>query len=86
MDDSKITTDHREIKDWAEKHDGVPVVLKDPASGRPTALSIFFPDRDVGAPVEEISWSKFFREFDEKDGEFVYKDSEESNFFKIIEH
>jgi hypothetical protein len=86
MDDNKTTTDHEEIIHWVEEHDGRPVVIKDPGNGRPKAVSIFFPDHDEYEPVEEISWSEFFKKFDENDLEFAYKDSDDSSYFKIIEH
>lgn len=84
MADKKITTDHNEIRQWVEDHDGRPATISD-RGGSSRAVKIFFPDQHVHEPLEEISWDEFFNKFEENDLAFIYQDGEDSRFFKIIE-
>lgn len=82
MNDKKVTTDHEEIRNWVEEHEGRPAVAPDRKN---RAVRIFFPDQYVGDPVQEISWDEFFDKFEEEDLAFMYKDDEDSRFFRIVE-
>ncbi|MFD2513964.1 hypothetical protein ACFSRY_08815 [Pontibacter locisalis] len=68
MSEAKKTTNHKEIMAWAEKHDGVPAVIKgtdDDGSGE-GVLRIHFPKKSSDNDnFEEISWDEFFEEFEE---------------------
>jgi hypothetical protein len=62
---SKVTTDHDEIRRWAEKHGGHPARVK--GTGRrndPGILRIDFPGFSGEGKLEPIKWDAFFRWFD----------------------
>src|SRR5436190_24290258 len=91
MTDTKITTDHNEIRKWAEARAGRPAAVR--ATHRkddPGIIRIEFP----GAPnakdeaLEEISWEEFFEKFDEAGLALLYQEKtaggQRSNFNKLI--
>lgn len=68
MSEAKKTTNHKEIKAWAEKHDGVPAVIKgtDNDGSGEGVLRIHFPKKSSDNDnFEEISWDEFFEKFEE---------------------
>ncbi|WP_439880873.1 hypothetical protein ACSX1A_17170 [Pontibacter sp. MBLB2868] len=81
MSEAKKTTNHKEIKDWAEKQGAVPAIIKgteNDGSGE-GLLRMHFPDQSSNnSEFEKISWEEFFKEFDknnlallhEPDGKF----------------
>jgi hypothetical protein len=88
---SMNTTDHKEIRRWAEARGAVPSeVASTHKKNEPGILRFQFP----GAPGErddnlrEISWDAFFERFDENNLELVYQektaDGEKSNFNKLV--
>jgi hypothetical protein len=86
----KVTTDHKQIKQWVEDHDGRPAMVIGPGTQMGGgAVNIFFPDHGKNDQLEEITWNEFFDRFEENDLEFLYKDEAtsdgESRYFKIIE-
>lgn len=87
--DSKTTTNHSTIKEWAEDRDGKPAVVASTAnSGKGGGLlRINFPGY-AEDNLKEISWEEFFRIFDENELQFLYqektKDGSESRFFKFV--
>jgi hypothetical protein len=87
--DSKVTTDHDEIRRWVEERGGVPATVKSTGSSEdPGLLRIDFPDYGDESRLEEISWEKFFEKFEENDLAFLYQDKlksgETSRFFKFV--
>ena len=87
---SKTTTDHKEIRKWAEARNGKPATIKGTGkSGKDDAglLRINFPG---GAEdnLEEITWDEFFEKFEEKKLALLYqeekKDGETSTFNKLV--
>jgi glutathione synthase/RimK-type ligase-like ATP-grasp enzyme len=91
MAEAKQTTDHDEIRRWAEERGGKPAVVKsthDKNGGG--ILRLEFP----GAPhphdenLEEISWDEFFEKFDRQKLAFLYQDKtadgKVSRFFKFV--
>lgn len=78
MRDLKITTDHDEIRKWAEKYKGMPQVIDDPAAlGDRPGIRVDFPGHidDIALPeskVRDISWEAFFNKFDELGLAFAY--------------
>lgn len=86
--DSKSTTDHVSIREWAEAREGKPAVVesthKEEGSG---LLRINFPGYKEDN-LKEISWREFFEIFDKNDLQFLYqeetKDGSESRFFKFV--
>lgn len=86
---SKTTTDHKEIRHWAEARGGKPATVKGTEEKGEEAgiLRINFPGY-AEAKLQDISWDDFFQKFDEKGLAFVYQDKtaegEESRFFKLV--
>lgn len=91
MSTSKQTHDHGEIKEWAEKHGGIPSRIKGTGSDKDKGvLRIHFPESsDRDDSFEKISWEDFFDEFDKSRLDFLYQDKksdgEASTFHKFIE-
>jgi hypothetical protein len=91
MPQAKITTDHDQIRKWAEARGGKPATVRSTHSKQGTGIiRIEFP----GAPnakddaLEEISWEEFFEKFDESDLALLYQEEtasgERSNFNKLV--
>ena len=82
---SQTTTDHDEIRQWAEARGGRPSVIR--TQGEGGVLRIDFGDKEEA--FEEIGWDEFFRIFDDSKLAFLYqeetKDGGESLFNKFIE-
>jgi hypothetical protein len=83
------TTDHDEIRRWAEARDGKPASVKGTGGKNdPGLLRIDFPGGAGEDRLEHISWEDFFEKFDENNLAFLYqeetKDGGQSRFFKLI--
>jgi hypothetical protein len=91
MAEAKITTDHHEIRKWAEARGGRPAVVRETQrKGDPGILRLAFPNApnaDDDA-LEEISWEEFFEKFDEADLALLYQEKtakgQKSNFNKLV--
>ena len=86
---SKTTTNHDEIRRWAEERGGKPATVKSTQSNDEAGvLRIDFPGYSGAGSLQEISWEEFFKKFDEKQLAFLYQDKtssgEESRFFKLV--
>jgi len=84
--ESHTTTDHEQIRKWAEARGGKPATVKSTGGKEdPGILRIEFQQRDN---LEEISWEEFFDKFDENQLAFLYQDhlksGDESRFFKFV--
>jgi hypothetical protein len=84
---SKTTTDHDEIRRWAEERGGRPASAKGTGSGGEPGVLRF----DFNKPEEsldEISWDEFFDKFEKERLALLYedetKDGRESRFFKLV--
>ena len=94
MRSARRTTDHDEIRRWAEARNGKParILRLANAPNDDVALRIDFPeaeeDEDEDADREELSWDEFFEQFDEKRLAFVYYDDsvagEPSRFNELV--
>ena len=89
MSSSKSTTNHDEIRKWAQARGGKPATVKRTESnGEAGVLRIDFPGYSGGDSLEEISWEEFFKKFDEKQLAFLYQEKtssgEQSRFFKLV--
>jgi hypothetical protein len=92
MSEGKTTTDHDEIRSWAEERGGVPASVKGTGktskskSGEAGILRLDFEPRDE--ELEEISWEEFFEKFDKEKLAFLYQeetgDGSTSRFHKFI--
>jgi hypothetical protein len=84
---SRTTTDHEEIRRWAEERGGRPATVKSTESGgKPGVLRFDFNEPEDS--LEEISWDDFFAKFDKEGLALLYqeetKDGSESRFFKFV--
>lgn len=87
MSESQTTTDHSEIRKWAEQRDGHPATVRaTEEDGHAGLLRIDFGPREER--LEEIGWDEFFRKFDEADLAFLYqertKEGKPSRFHKFV--
>jgi len=89
--EAKITTDHDEIRKWAESRGGKPAAVKATHRGKdPGIIRLIFPDAPNAddESLEEIAWDEFFRKFDEAGLALLYQDKtsggEKSLFNKLI--
>ena len=90
-DSSKTTTDHDEIKKWAEDRGGKPATVSSTSDGGdPGVIKIMFPDDSDSDSdrLEEISWEDFFEKFDESGLALLHQDTtadgEKSKFSKLV--
>jgi len=87
--ESHTTTDHDEIREWVEEHDGKPALVRgtesDDGSG---VLRIDFPGGAGEDELEHVSWEDWFATFDDRDLAFLYQakkaSGEDSTFFKLL--
>jgi hypothetical protein len=90
MSSSKQTSNHEEIKKWAEERGGVPSKIKNTGKDEDEGvLRVHFPQHsDNDDRFEEISWEDFFENFDENELDFLYQDKksngEISTFHKFV--
>lgn len=90
--DSKTTTNHDEIKKWAEERGGHPAVVKDTRhEGEEVGVLRFDFEGNgekQGDSLQAISWDEFFKTFDEKNLALLYQDTtadgDESRFSKFV--
>src|SRR5436305_5576406 len=87
--ESRTTTNHDEIRKWAEARGSKPATVKRTESDDEVGvLRIDFPGYSAQYSIEEITWDEFFAKFDEKQLAFLYQDKtssgEESRFFKLV--
>ncbi len=83
MAESKTTTDHEEIRRWAEARGGRPANVRETGDGDDVGvLRIDFGGQDER--LEEISWDEWFQAFDANDLAFLYSDEEGSRFNKLV--
>jgi hypothetical protein len=89
--EAQITTDHDQIRKWADSRGGKPAAVKATQRGKdPGIIRLIFP----GAPyaddgsLEEISWEEFFRKFEDAGLALLYQDKtsggKKSLFSKLI--
>ena len=84
MSEAKTTTNHDEIKRWAEKRDGHPAVVRTDGPGGILRIDFGEPEENL----EEVSWNEFFDIFEKNDLAFLYQeeiDGGKSRFNKFVE-
>ena len=90
MSEAKTTTNHDEIRKWAEQRGGHSARVKgtENKDGDGGLLRIDYPGYSGENSLEEISWDEFFDEFDEKGLAFLHQDKnqdgKESRFSKLV--
>ncbi len=88
---SKTTTDHEEIRRWAEARGGKPACVRGTGGKDDVGMIRIEFSGKPGAnddKLEEIGWDEFFRKFDEHGLALVYQDhtaeGQKSNFNKLL--
>lgn len=74
----QITTDHDQIRKWAESRGGKPAAVKATHRGDdPGIIRLIFPDAPNAndGSLEEISWDDFFEKFDEAGLALLYQEN-----------
>lgn len=82
---AKVTTDHDEIRSWAERQGGKPAAVARTHSDEDVGIiRIMFPDapNSEHAALTEITWDGFFEEFDSHN--LALLQQEDGLFSKII--
>ena len=81
----KVTTDHEQIRRWAERQGGKPAaVARTHDNGDVGIIRIMFPEAPNSEhdALTEISWEEFFREFEGRNLALLHE--EDGMFSKII--
>jgi hypothetical protein len=89
MAESKVTTDHDEIRRFVESRGGKPAAVKATGSDDdPGILRIDFPGGAGSDELEHLTWDEFFDKFEEQRLAMVYQDEkstgEPSTFVKFV--
>jgi hypothetical protein len=90
--ESHTTTDHDEIRKWAESRGGRPARVNGTgtAGDDPGLIRLMFPDAPQAEDdnLAEISWDDWFAAFDDNGLALVYQeqtsDGDESRFNKLV--
>jgi hypothetical protein len=73
---AQTTTDHGEIRSWAESHGGKPAAVRSTHRGGDVGIiRIMFPDAPNANDdaLTEIGWDEFFAEFEQRDLALLYE-------------
>ena len=82
---AKTTTDHEEIRQWAESRGGRPAcVTATRGQGNSCLLRIDFPGYSGEDTLEEVPWDEWFETFDQNKLAFLYQDEGVSKFNKFV--
>ena len=86
---SRLTTDHRTIREWAEERGAQPVAVKGTGDGDdPGIIRLDFPGYGDDDSLETISWEEFFDKFEQGRLALVYQEEtaagERSTFNKFV--
>ncbi|MFI5385032.1 MAG: hypothetical protein ACHQ50_02835 [Fimbriimonadales bacterium] len=89
MASARTTTDHNEIRRWAEARGAKPSTVK--RTSNPTApgiLRLHFPGYSGADSLQEIGWDDWFQKFDDQNLALLFqeetKDGKLSNFNKLV--
>jgi hypothetical protein len=84
---SKTTIEHDEIRRWVSERGGYPARVKG-TNEKGGLLRIDYPGYSGEERLQTITWTEFFKAFDENQLAFLYEDEtksgEESRFSKLI--
>jgi hypothetical protein len=86
---SSVTTDHEEIRKWAEARGAKPACVKGTGKdGDIGMIRLDFPGFTGEDSLEEITWDEWFEAFDENDLALLHQETtaggQKSNFNKLI--
>jgi ferritin-like metal-binding protein YciE len=84
-----VTTDHEEIRQWAEQRGAHPACVKGTGGGGDTGMiRLDFPGYSGGDSLQEISWDDWFEKFDRNNLALLYQENtaggQKSNFNKLV--
>jgi hypothetical protein len=86
MATARTTTDHDEIRRWAEARGGSPARVKATGGGDdPGILRIDFPGFSGEDTLEEISWDEFFEWFDRNKLAALLSTARKNRFSKLVD-
>ncbi|MFL6196636.1 MAG: hypothetical protein ACJ75H_20810 [Thermoanaerobaculia bacterium] len=78
MPETRTTTDHEEIRRWAEERGGKPAAVVSSSDEEQEkiagGLRIDFPGLDNDEDLREITWTEFFDKFEEQNLVFMYQE------------
>ena len=86
----QTTTDHEEIRRWAEARGGRPMAAHGAGDGESQVIRLAFPNAPNSDPegLQPISWDEWFRQFDENDLALLIEETtsagEQSRFNKLV--
>ena len=86
---SHVTTDHDEIRRWAEARGGQPACVKGTGGGGDVGmLRLDFPGYSGEESLQHIDWDEWFDKFDERSLALLYQETTaggaQSNFNKLV--
>ncbi len=86
---SRVTTDHEEIRRWAEDRKAKPSCVRGTGGkGDIGMLRLDFPGYSGADSLEEITWDEWFEKFDERGLALLFQEEtasgQKSNFNKIV--
>jgi hypothetical protein len=87
---SNTTTDHEEIRQWAEERGAHPACVRGTGKkkGDIGMIRLDFPGFSGENSLEEISWDEWFKAFDKNKLALIYQEQtaegEKSNFNKLV--
>jgi hypothetical protein len=90
MNRSRVTTDHDEIRAWAEARQGAPAAVKRTRRGKDDTgmIRIDFPGYSGAGSLEPISWEQWFDKFDQSNLAIILQEEtaggEQSHFNKLV--
>jgi hemerythrin-like domain-containing protein len=84
----KLTTDHSEIRDWADRRGGRPAGVLDENSNEKGIILFEFPDNSPDQELKRKQWRSFFSYMDSQQLALLYKEQTEagrlSEYYKLI--
>jgi hypothetical protein len=86
---AKTSTDHDEIRKWAEAREGIPSCVKGTGGGEDIGMiRIDFPGYSGEDSLQHISWDEWFDKFDERNLALLFQETTaggaQSNFNKLV--
>lgn len=86
---SRVSTDHDEIRQWAEERGAHPACVRGTGDkGDIGMIRLDFPGFSGADSLEEITWDEFFQKFDEQGLALLFQEStargQKSNFNKLV--
>jgi hypothetical protein len=87
--DSRMLTDHDEIREWAEARKARPAAVKrTETADDPGIIRLDFPGYSGEGTLDPISWDEWFEKFDDSNLALLVQDKtadgERSNFNKLV--